>query len=77
MSIASLDHFLVGTSNLEAAAAQIASSTGVEPVRGGAHPKLGTANFLLSLGSGVYFELIRRRCSGLPCGAEVSVGQLM
>jgi len=58
MSIASLDHFLVGTSNLEAAAAQIASSTGVEPVRGGAHPKLGTANFLLSLGSGVYFELI-------------------
>ncbi len=58
MSIASLDHFLVGTKDLEAAAADIVSATGVEPVRGGAHPKLGTANFLLSLGSGLYFELI-------------------
>jgi len=52
------DHFLVGTSDLHAAAADFGRTTGVEPVFGGEHPLWGTANYLVSLGQGSYLELI-------------------
>jgi hypothetical protein len=53
-----LDHFLIGAADLEAAAEWFATLSGVTPTFGGIHPKLGTANYLVSLGTGCYLELI-------------------
>jgi len=46
---ATLDHLLWAVPDLRAGVAELASLTGVEPVPGGAHPGLGTANYLVGL----------------------------
>ena len=53
-----LDHFLIGAADLEAAAEWFATLSGVAPAFGGIHPRLGTANYLVSLGAECYLELI-------------------
>jgi len=53
-----LDHFLIGTADLEKAVDWFAALTGATPGFGGIHPGAGTANYLVSLGSGSYLELI-------------------
>lgn len=52
-----LDHIALATPDLAAAVASFAATTGVEPVAGGSHTGLGTANFLVGLG-GAYLEII-------------------
>jgi len=53
-----LDHFLIGTADLEKAVEWFATLTGITPSFGGIHPGAGTANYLVSLGNGSYLELI-------------------
>lgn len=53
-----LDHVIVLTSDLEAFRAQFEADTGVALTVGGAHPGIGTANLLASLGGGVYIEFM-------------------
>ena len=53
-----LDHVLWGAPDLDAGVRHIAALTGVDPVVGGSHPGMGTRNCLISLGSGVFFEII-------------------
>jgi hypothetical protein len=53
-----IDHVGVGMRDLDAGTRLVAERTGVEPLFGGRHPHTGTQNALLSLGEGVYFEII-------------------
>jgi Glyoxalase-like domain len=53
-----LDHILWGAPDLDEGIRQFAGLTGATPVVGGTHPGFGTRNRLLSLGGGVFFEII-------------------
>jgi Glyoxalase-like domain len=53
-----LDHIVVVAPSLAAGAAFVKESLGVEPQTGGAHPRMGTHNLLLSLGDSTYLEVI-------------------
>ncbi|WP_419161056.1 VOC family protein [Candidatus Palauibacter sp.] len=53
-----LDHLLLGTADLRDGVAWVADRLGVEAVFGGRHANLGTANYLLSLGSDIYLEIL-------------------
>ena len=52
------DHFLLGCSSLEAGIQFMKDKTGIEAVKGGKHPHIGTHNALISLGEKVYLEII-------------------
>ncbi|MFJ3303642.1 VOC family protein [Streptomyces sp. NPDC086549] len=53
-----LDHLVLATPDLTATVAEFARRTGVTPAVGGAHPDLGTRNYLVSLGGSSYLEII-------------------
>lgn len=53
-----VDHVIIAIDSLERGIAQLREKTGVTPVFGGVHPGRGTQNALISLGRGVYLELL-------------------
>ncbi len=53
-----LDHITVVARSLEEGCAYIKSALGVDMPEGGAHPRMGTHNKLMSLGDDVFLELI-------------------
>ena len=60
-----IDHILIGASDLDRAVAEFRERTGVEARFGGKHP-YGTHNALVSLGDGVYLELIAPQPGATP-----------
>lgn len=55
---ATLDHIVLGASDLERGVAWLEERTGVRAVFGGAHPGRGTHNALVQLGSQTYLEIL-------------------
>lgn len=53
-----LDHIVIAAHSLEQGYDHVERALGVRPAPGGKHPKMGTHNGLLSLGEGVYLEVI-------------------
>lgn len=53
-----LDHLVVSAVRLDEGAAAVEAALGVSLAAGGAHPTMGTHNRLLSLGPGLYLEVI-------------------
>ncbi len=58
--MATLDHIIFASWDVDDGIAHIAELTGVTPALGGPHIGLGTHNALMSLGGDVYFEIIGR-----------------
>jgi hypothetical protein len=53
-----LDHILLGCNDLDAGIDFVYQKTGVRAAAGGVHPRAGTKNALLSLGTSRYWEII-------------------
>lgn len=53
-----LDHLLLALPDLDAGVAAFTALTGVAPAPGGSHDGYGTRNALVSLGEGLYLELV-------------------
>ena len=62
---AQVDHILLGASDLDRAMLEFERVTGVRPQYGGKHP-FGTHNALVSLGNGLYVELIALQPGAKP-----------
>jgi len=60
-----IDHLVYASTDLQRGMDEIEALLGVRPVRGGHHPQYGTHNAQLSLGPGIYLEIIARD-PGLP-----------
>ena len=52
------DHVILLVSDLKAFQPEFEARSGIELTYGGAHPDLGTANLLASLGEGMYLEIL-------------------
>jgi len=53
-----IDHIAITASTLESGAKLVRNVLGVNPQKGGEHPRMGTHNLLLRLGDSVYLEVI-------------------
>jgi hypothetical protein len=53
-----LDHIVFAVPVLADGVAEFRRQTGIDPAIGGSHVGLGTANYLVGLGSGAYLEII-------------------
>ena len=59
-----LDHLMIAARTLDEGAAYVRERLGVEVLPGGRHETMGTHNRVLSLGGGVYLEVIAIDCTG-------------
>jgi hypothetical protein len=64
-SVARIDHLVLGVADLDRGIGQFEGMTGVRPAYGGRHPT-ATHNALVSLGPGIYLEIIALQPETVP-----------
>lgn len=64
-----VDHLILGIRDLDDGIRRFEERTGVRPSLGGEHPGRGTRNALVSLGPGLYIEILAPQAGAVPSGA--------
>jgi hypothetical protein len=73
---AHVDHLILGTRDLDEGIRRFEERTGVRPMAGGEHPGRGTRNALVSLGPGLYIEILAPQASAPDSGAAAELRAL-
>ena len=63
-----VDHLILGARDLDEGIRRFEERTGVRPMVGGEHPGRGTRNALVSLGPGLYIEILAPQASAPDAG---------
>jgi hypothetical protein len=71
-----VDHLILGTRDLDEGLRRFEERTGVRPVPGGEHPGRGTRNALVSLGPGLYIEILAPQADAPDTGVAAELRQL-
>jgi hypothetical protein len=75
-SAAHVDHLILGTRDLDEGIRRFEERTGVRPMVGGEHPGRGTRNALVSLGPGLYMEILAPQTTAPDSGAAAALRAL-
>jgi glyoxalase-like protein len=75
-SAAHVDHLILGTRDLDEGIRRFEERTGVRPMAGGEHPGRGTRNALVSLGPGLYVEILAPQATAPDSGAAAALRAL-
>jgi hypothetical protein len=75
-SAAHVDHLILGTRDLDEGIRRFEERTGVRPMVGGEHPGRGTRNALVSLGPGLYIEILAPQATAPDSGAAAQLRAL-
>jgi hypothetical protein len=73
---AHVDHLILGTRDLDEGIRRFEERTGVRPMAGGEHPGRGTRNAIVSLGPGLYIEILAPQASAPDSGAAAALRAL-
>jgi hypothetical protein len=75
-SAAHVDHLILATRDLDEGIRRFEERTGVRPMVGGEHPGRGTRNALVSLGPGLYVEILAPQATAPDSGEPAALRAL-
>ena len=71
-----LDHIVLASSNIESTVSEFHQLTGILPIFGGSHVGRGTCNYLTSLGTNSYLEIVGEDPNQIDTVTQMKAKQL-